>query len=171
MLFYSICLRAIFQVTYSLFNPHKSKKMPTSTIRLRLDSTGRLSDPGTLNVQRRYDVDWEIGSGQDIESFRIEAKNPGDTYPFQDPLPSTPVTSLIRKVRSGASYRDWNYSIIYKISSTQQEYTCDPKIAVKPGTIAIDFRIVLAVAAVVLVATLLLLELRDDEKLMAKTGD
>src|SRR5688572_7631979 len=101
-------------------------------IKLELDGSGKLVDPGTTkrdNFLARK-VIWEI-KDQRIISFRIEGKTSDGYYPFKtqpNPNFSTKEDLTVEFLAPGEGV--WQYKIIWKDSTG--EHTLDPKIAVNP---------------------------------------
>jgi len=106
--------------------------MPTIPLRLRPDGV-TLFDPGTTEVHQDESVVWEIVAGEDIESFVLDHKHLHPPHPFTSNPHQNPHARVPVVVRRDAQIdSQWSYSIRYKIRSTQEEFTLDPIIAVKP---------------------------------------
>jgi hypothetical protein len=141
-----------FQQTITSFNPPKNLTMPAiiHPIEFKLDpATHRLIDPGTTYVYGNEWVVWRIKIGEDIQGFGISGVRP----PFIVTLPGGSWIQIARQV-SGSASGDWKYKITYTVRSTHQEYSIDPKIAVKSRPLVNIFiiGIPVLVALIILIA-------------------
>ena len=130
--------------------------MAKHKIGLTVDSSGKLklSDNDSTSAGLWGTIIWKIDDTDKIASFRIigDPNNKVQNI-FYDDLPTKEVKILTEKV-SATHWpwnKDliWNYKIVWTEKGSNNSYTWDPKIAVKP-TIPFPFAILISLLLVVI---------------------
>lgn len=118
-------------------------------IKLELNSSGILIDPGTTEVGWLGKVEWDIAD-RGIASFRIVGKYAGAKDPFYGKLDTN-----FKKQHSGTALlfisRDWDYKIEWKATGRDEVFVLDPKISVRPGPSPIAISIGVTILVLILV--------------------
>ena len=117
------------------------------TICLKLDSKGKLINPGTTDVFQGGNVDWQIAD-KNIQRFRVKGKFLAHHHPFTF-RPSHQYNHSLNLPVRGNAYHTWKYKIIY-IKTDNTRHSLDPKIAVKsnpiiPAQLTFAFPLMLAI--------------------------
>lgn len=106
-------------------------------LKLKLDSTGSLINPGDLTVGWLANVTWKIDDPR-IGTFRIVGRDSNQKDPFWGKL-----DTKFKTEHSGTAVmvlkRDWEYKIEWKPAGTEEVKILDPKISVRPKAEALFF--------------------------------
>ena len=91
----------------------------------------KLEQVPTIYAQPGDVLEWNIALGQDILDFKITAKDPKATYPFEYSLSRSMEPSASYVVAPAKEKFEWAYNIVWT-DLKQIEHTLDPIIVIDP---------------------------------------
>jgi hypothetical protein len=96
-----------------------------------------LTPSGKVRVYPGKKVIWSINNSSNVKSIEIKPKNPDSENVFEgNPPRGDRESDAVGKLKDRDTEIEYDYSIIWFDTSNGGPYTHDPKIAIKPGTLA-----------------------------------